>query len=431
MPRSIMWFRRDLRLRDNPALATALADGDVLPLFVLDPAFGQAGAPRRALLHDCLVALRDATDGSLVIRSGDPSTIVPDLADEFDAPTVYVARDYGPYGRRRDEAVADALRGADRELRGVGSAYAVAPGAVRKGDGHPYSVFTPFSRTWREHGWDEPIDAPRSPTWVDAPTRGVFSRPDLEFEVPSATEQDVTARWRRFRDDGLDRYADRRDLPGVRGTSELSPFLKYGVIHPRQLLAESDARNESHQTFQSELAWRDFYADVLFQEPRTAWENLDRRFDAIDLDTGDAARAKFERWTAGTTGFPIVDAGMRQLMSIGWMHNRVRMIVASFLVKDLHLPWQWGAAHFLRHLLDGDLASNNHGWQWAAGTGTDASPYFRVFNPTLQQERWDPDGEYVARWIPEVDTSHYPSPMLDHRAEREDTLARYELVKRS
>ncbi|MEO6653182.1 MAG: deoxyribodipyrimidine photo-lyase [Ilumatobacteraceae bacterium] len=431
MPRSIMWFRRDLRLRDNPALAAALADGDVLPLFVVDPAFEHAGAPRRALLHDCLVALRDATDGALVIKTGDPSTVVADLADEVDASTVYVARDYAPYGRRRDEAVGDALRGSDRRLLGVGSPYAVAPGGVRKGDGDPYSVFTPFSRTWREHGWDEPIDAPRNPNWIDGPTDELSARPDVGFDVPSASEQNVISRWRRFRDDGLDRYATRRNLPAERGTSELSPYLKYGVIHPRQLLAESDALQKSHSTFQLELAWRDFYADVLFQQPRTAWENLDRRFDAIDLDTGQAGREKFERWTAGTTGFPIIDAGMRQLLSIGWMHNRVRMIVASFLVKDLHLPWQWGAAHFMRHLLDGDLASNNHGWQWAAGTGTDASPYFRVFNPTLQQERWDPNGEYASRWIPELATADYPAPMVDHKAEREETLARYQLVKRA
>ena len=426
---SIMWFRRDLRIRDHPALAAALADGDVLPLFVLDPAFEQAGAPRRAVLHDCLAALDGAIDGALVIRSGDPTTLLPDLADEFDASTVYVSRDYSPYGRRRDEAVADALRGAGRRLSGVGSPYAVPPGEVTKDDGNPYAVFTPFSRRWRDHGWDDPIDAPRAPDWVEAPSDGLPTRPEVSFEIPSAAEENVIARWRRFRDDGLDDYADRRDLPAERGTSELSPFLKYGVLHPRQLLAESNARNESHRVFQSELAWRDFYADVLYQRPRSAWENLDDRFDRINLDTGKAADEKFDRWRAGTTGYPIVDAGMRQLREIGWMHNRVRMITASFLVKDLHLPWQWGARHFMQHLMDGDLASNNHGWQWAAGTGTDASPYFRVFNPMTQQDRWDPSGDYVHRWIPELDTSDYPSPIVDHAAEREEALARYQAIK--
>jgi deoxyribodipyrimidine photo-lyase len=430
MARSIMWFRRDLRLRDNPALAEACAAGEVLPLFVLDPAFDSAGAPRRALLHDCLRALDDATGGALVVRRGDPVDEVPAIAEEIGADAVYVARDYAPYGRRRDEAIADALRGADRRLRGVGSPYAVAPGGVTKDDGNPYSVFTPFSKRWRAHGWDDPIDAPRSPDWIEVSSDGMPDRPELGFELPSATEDAVAARWRRFRDDGLAEYDERRDLPAIDGTSRLSPFLKYGVLHPRQLLAESDARNEGHRVFQSELAWRDFYADVLFHHPASAWENHDSRFDRIELDTGPSADAKFERWCEGRTGFPIVDAGMRQLVQSGWMHNRVRMIAASFLVKDLHLPWWWGARFFLRHLLDGDLASNNHGWQWAAGSGTDAAPYFRVFNPTSQQERWDPDGEYVRRWIPELDTSEYPEPMVDHKAERQVALDRYEAVKR-
>ena len=429
--RSIVWFRRDLRLRDHPALAAALADGDVLALFVLDPAFESAGTPRRALLHDCLAALHRATGGALVVRHGDPVDEVPAVADEVGASAVYVSKDFAPYGRRRDEQIADVLRGSDRRLRGVGSPYAVDPGQVTKDDGGAYSVFTPFSKKWRAHGWNDPIDAPRSPNWIEAPSDGLPRRPDVEIDIASATEENVLARWRRFRDDGLADYDERRDLPAVDGTSRLSPFLKYGVVHPRQLLAETDARNEGHRVFQSELAWRDFYADVLFQRPDSAWRHWNERFDAIRYDDGPDARDKFDRWCTGTTGFPIVDAGMRQLVQTGWMHNRVRMIVASFLVKDLHLPWTWGARFFLDHLLDGDLASNNHGWQWASGSGTDAAPYFRVFNPTSQQQRWDPDGDYVHRWIPELDTADYPEPMVDHRAERQEALDRYEAVKRT
>lgn len=426
-----MWFRRDLRVRDNPALAEACAAGEVLPVFVVDPAFETAGAPRRALLHDCLTALAGATGGALVTRHGDPVDEIPALAESVDAATVFVAKDYGPYGRRRDEAVADALHGAGRRLRGVGSPYAVDPGSIVKDDDTPYSVFTPFSRRWREHGWAEPTAAPRAPDWVEASSDGLFDRPEVELDIPSATETATIDRWHRFRDERLDEYHERRDLPAVDGTSRLSPYLKYGVVHPRQLLAESDARREGHRVFQSELAWRDFYADVLFQRPQSAWRHWNPRFDAIEYDTVPAAEEKFRRWCAGTTGFPIVDAGLRQLVQTGWMHNRVRMIAASFLVKDLHLPWTWGARFFLRHLLDGDLASNNHGWQWAAGSGTDAAPYFRVFNPTSQQERFDPDGEYVHRWIPELDTARYPSPMVDHQAERAEALLRYEAVKRA
>ena len=418
-------------MRDNPALAEACAAGEVLPVFVVDPAFDAAGAPRRALLHDCLTALDEATGGALVTRHGDPVDEIPALADSVDASTVYVAQDFGPYGRHRDDAVADALRGAGRHFRAVGSPYAVDPGQVVKDDGAPYSVFTPFSRRWREHGWPEPIDAPRSPAWLEAPSDGLFVRPEADVAIAAATETATIDRWRRFRDDGLDEYHERRDLPAVDGTSRLSPFLKYGVVHPRQLLAESDARQEGHRVFQSELAWRDFYADVLFQRPSSAREHWNAKFDAIRYDTGPAAEEKFRRWCAGTTGFAFVDAGMRQLVQTGWMHNRVRMIVASFLVKDLHLSWTWGARFFLQHLLDGDLASNNHGWQWAAGTGTDAAPYFRVFNPWSQQEKFDPDGEYVHRWIPEIDTDEYPRPMVDHKAEREEALARYEATRSS
>jgi deoxyribodipyrimidine photo-lyase len=198
--------------------------------------------------------------------------------------------------------------------------------------------------------------------------------------------------------------------------------LKWGEIHPRTMLADLEGvPGRGAQTYRQELAWREFYADVLFHRPETAWQNLDRKMDHMPVDTDRDARQRFERWCNGRTGFGIVDAGMNQLAATGWMHNRVRMIVASFLVKDLHLPWQWGARWFMQHLIDGDLASNNHGWQWAAGTGTDAAPYFRVFNPTTQQERYDPTGEYVARWVPEL-----APPMLDHRVERDEALRRLE-----
>ena len=428
-PTSVMWFRRDLRLADNPALLEALSEGEVLPLFVVDPAFERAAAPRQALLHDCLQALGAASGGALVIRHGDPVDEVPAIAEEIGAQTVFVSKDFAQYGRRRDEHVADVLRGAGRRLRGVGSPYAVDPGSVRKDDGNPYAVFTPFSRRWRNHGWQAPAAAPVTPNWRTAPSDGLPSRPDIGIDLPAVTEHQVAVQWAEFRAAGLDRYAERRDLPAVEGTSRLSPHLKYGLIHPRQLLTNSQPQSEGESTFQSELAWRDFYADVLFHQPHTAWRNLSAQFDEIVVDTGAAAREKFRLWCEGRTGFPIVDAGMRQLLATGWMHNRVRMIVASFLVKDLHLPWQWGARFFLQHLLDGDLASNNHGWQWAAGTGTDAAPYFRVFNPTAQQKRWDPHGEYVHRWIPELGTNVYPAPMVDHAVERREALDRYQAIK--
>ncbi len=424
-----MWMRRDLRLADNPALSAALAESsEVLPVFVNDPAFGSAGAVRRLLLDSMVVGLREAMGGALMVIDGDPVTEIPAIAERIGARTVYVAKDFGPYGRRRDEQVAAALQSSGRRIRGVGSPYAVDPGGVVKDDGKPYSVFTPFSRRWREHGWAAPLEAPVDPNWItldDSAVEGGSSG------VEPVTESSVLDRWAAFRDGSLDLYKSGRDLPAIEGTSRLSPYLKFGVVHPRQLLADLDPTSPDHATFASELAWREFYADVLLRRPESAWSNLDLRFDRISVDTGRSALARFATWCEGRTGFPIVDAGMRQLAETGWMHNRVRMIVASFLVKDLHLPWQWGARFFMKHLLDGDLASNNHGWQWAAGSGTDAAPYFRIFNPTAQQQRWDPEGEYVARWIPELGTNSYPKPMVDHAAERAEALSRYAATKRS
>ncbi|MGB3736915.1 MAG: deoxyribodipyrimidine photo-lyase [Ilumatobacter sp.] len=441
--RTIMWFRRDLRLGDHPALLAAAADGaDVLPLFVIDPTFDGAGGPRLAYLHDCLDALdrslRDHGAPGLVVRHGDPERIVPAIADEISADSVVVSRDYSPYGRARDAVVGEALGAAGRKLRGVGSPYAVDPGRVRKGDGDPYAVFTPYSKVWRRTGRDGPHDGLGSDVrWSNAAdSEGLGDRVKPGCDLPSAGEDAALDRWRSFLDvtgagdgtmrSGVQAYDDLRDRPAISGTSHLSPDLKWGTIHPRTLLADLDASGDGdrgHTVFSSELAWRDFYADVLLQKPHTAWQNLNQKYDDIELDTDAAAHAKFDRWSRGETGFGIVDAGMRQLLATGWMHNRVRMIVASFLVKDLHLPWQWGARWFMQHLIDGDVASNNHGWQWAAGTGTDAAPYFRVFNPTLQQERYDSDGAYVARWVPEP-----VEPMVDHKAERDEALRRLKAV---
>jgi deoxyribodipyrimidine photo-lyase len=364
--RSIMWFRRDLRLDDHPALVAAGSDGtEVVPVFVVDPAFAGAGAPRLAFLHDCLSALdadlRERSGTGLIVRHGKPVDEIPRLAAEAGADTVFVSRDYGPYGRRRDTAVADQLRRADRTLKGVGSPYAVPPGSVRKDDGEPYAVFTPFSKVWRRVGWEAPFGSADDIRLVDAgvETDRRADRPDPGCDLPPAGEAAALDQWREFRHGALGEYPDDRDRPALDGTSRLSPALKWGTIHPRTLLADLDASgagSAAHTVFSSELAWREFYADVLFEQPRTAWENLNRKMDAMPVDTDGAARARFDRWSAGETGFGIVDAGMRQLSATGWMHNRVRMIVASFLVKDLHLPWQWGARWFMEHLIDGDLA---------------------------------------------------------------------------
>lgn len=444
---AVMWFRRDLRCEDHLALSAAASHGAVVGLYILDPAFaGAMGTARGLALRTILAELDARLGGALVIRVGDPGEVLADVTGSVGARDVYVTREYTPYGRRRDAAVIERLAATGVQVHGVGTNYLVAPGTVRKGSGDPYSVFTPFSKVWRTLATDAPVETPASIDWVALRSDGLpgSPMPVLRFpETDPGVWMPVTAaatpgRWDAFCEQPLGRYHLERDLPARDGTSRLSVALRWGLVHPRRLmadLAEIAARSsdpevlEAVRVFSSELAWREFYADVLFHQPRTAWENLNRSMDPMAVDTDAAARARFAAWAEGHTGFGIVDAGMRQLRAVGWMHNRVRMIVASFLVKDLHLPWQWGARHFMNHLLDGDLASNQHGWQWAAGTGTDAAPYFRVFNPTAQQQRYDADGEYCAQWIQEWGTSAYPAPMVDHAAERLEALARYRAIR--
>ncbi|MFC4950392.1 cryptochrome/photolyase family protein [Pseudonocardia sp. GCM10023141] len=450
---AVVWFRRDLRVADQPTfLAAADAAPASLALFVLDPALlGPSGAARLSYLYASLRALDDALGGRLLVVRGDPAEVVPRVAADVDAATVHVAADFGPYGRKRDGAVAAALESGDRELVATGSPYAVAPGRVRKPDGEPYRVFTPFRSAWARHGWRGPAETDAATVdWIDPDGLDRVAIPAgdaVPADLPEAGETAALRCWREFLDGVLDDYAGDRDRPDKPGTSRMSPYLKYGQIHPRTMLADlSGRRSQAVDTYRTELAWREFYADILYQRPDSARGNYDRAFDALPLASGAAARTSFAAWCEGRTGFPIVDAGMRQLREQAWMHNRVRMIVASFLVKDLHLPWWWGARHFMQLLVDGDLASNQHGWQWTAGSGTDASPYFRVFNPITQAERFDPDGAYVRRFVPELRgvegravhqpwklpggvPEGYPEPMVDHAAERRVALEGYEQVK--
>ncbi len=455
VPTSVLWFRRDLRLGDHPALLAAReaagADGEVLPLFVVDPRlWGPSGAPRREYLRRCLAALRDATGGALVIRSGDPADVVPAVAREVAAGSVHVSADTGPYGRRRDTAVERAL--GDVGFTRTGSPYAVGPGLVTKRDGTPFQVFSPFARAWREHGWPAPAPRQDDLPWCRGPhTEDLPPEQDLgDTQLPPAGEAAGLEAWERFRDQRLRGYAEGRNTPGTDGTSRLSPHLKYGTIHPRTLLADvaAEGDGEAVRRYTDELAWREFYADVLWHRPESAREYLRPELQAIGYDSGPHAEELVTAWEIGRTGFPIVDAGMRQLHGEAYVHNRVRMIVASFLVKDLHQEWTLGARYFMQHLVDGDLASNNHGWQWVAGTGTDPSPYYRVFNPITQGKKFDPDGAYVKRWVPELrdlDARYvhepwtapggvpagYPQPIVDHAHERKVALERFERVRRA
>jgi deoxyribodipyrimidine photo-lyase len=429
---TVLWFRRDLRLRDLPPLLDAAnADGEVLGCYVLDPRLTASSGPRRLqFLYDSLRELRDALDDRLLVTRGRPEKRIPAVAKAIGASAVHISGDYSPFGRGRDDAVRAAL--ADIPLEASGSPYLVSPGRVTKDDGSPYKVFTPFFGQWRLHGWRGPAESgPRSAQWIaPAGVSGLnnvdIPDPGVDLSIPPG-EEAARRRWSDFVDNHLDRYADERDRPDLDATSRMSAYLHFGNIHPRTLAADL-GRGAGAQAYLRELAFRDFYAAVLWKWPDSAWWNWNTKFDPIDVDHDEEAEQAFEAWKAGRTGFPIVDAGMRQLRETGFMHNRVRMITASFLVKDLHLPWQWGARWFLEQLIDGDIASNQHGWQWAAGCGTDAAPYFRVFNPDTQAKKFDPAGDYVRRWVPDLEDGDYPDPIVDHAKEREEALRRYNQI---
>lgn len=451
---ALLWLRRDLRRTDLPALgsAVAAADGPVVVAYVLDPTLWHSAGPvRRAWLAASVQAANAAFDGRLCLRRGRPETVVPELVAELGAASVHVSRETTPHGRRRDERVAARLAGQSVQWVETGTPYAVGPGTVRARSGEPYQVFTPFSRAWRDHGWPTPAAEPPGLRLA-----GVPSDPQAWSELedalahdglpslPPAGEAAALARWHDFLDTALAEYGTQRDRADLDGVSRLSPYLKVGAIHPRTLLADLGRHpGEGATRFTTELAWREFYADVLWHHPQSAWQDLR---PALRGMTYESPEPLVRAWQRGRTGYPVVDAAMRQLLAEGWMHNRMRMVTASFLTKDLHVWWPHGARHFLDHLLDGDVASNNHGWQWVAGTGTDASPYFRVFNPVTQGLRFDPNGDYVRRYVPEL--AHlagpavhepwkhpqgyargYPERVVDHAAERREALRRYDAAK--
>lgn len=460
---AVLWFRRDLRLRDHPALARAYAaSADVVALFVIDERLWASSGPvRREWLRQSLHSLNEQLGGRLWVISGDPTEAVAQVVRETGATSVHISEDFGVYGTARDARVRAAVAGLGAELIATGSPYVVDPGAILTGGGTRYRVYTPYYRQWRERTLAPICQAPAA-RWVEPPVAHrisgapVLAAPHSDVALPPVGEAAAWRRWNWFKDNALADYDHARNRPDVDGTSSLSAHLRWGEIHPRSLLADlapflaSAHTQEGATTFGKELAWRDFYADVWHANPASAWASLDPRFDsALAIDRGPDADARFAAWAAGRTGFPFVDAGMRQLQATGWMHNRVRMVTASFLVKGLHLPWQRGAAHFMTWLRDGDAASNQHGWQWVAGCGTDAAPFHRIFNPVKQGLTFDPQGDYVRRWIPELAgvlgaSAHepwkvrgtlgdpvdptYPEPIIDHSTERQEALRRFAVL---
>ena len=444
--RSILWFRRDLRVGDHPALNAAIEAGDeVVPVYILDPkVIKDTGSKRLAYLAQSLRELDKSLGNNLQVITGDEIKILKDLQKKYDAGSVHISAEYEPTGAARDAKV----EAAGIELTRTGSPYAVAPGRVRKpSDDTPYKVYTPFYRAWLAHGWRAPAPTPKIIPTVDTdPANRDFPDWKMPDDViaTSAGEQAALERFKVFQRNGLANYDVARNLASIDGTSKMSAHLTYGEIHPRTLLAQL-GESKAHEVYRKEIAWREFYADVLFHNQHTETDYYAPQFANMRYDK---PAEQFKAWCDGKTGYPFVDAAMRQLLKEGWMHNRTRMVVASFLVKDLHLEWQLGERFFREHLIDYDVASNAHGWQWTAGCGTDASPYYRVFNPIEQGKRFDEDGDYVRRYVPELShisgvavqepweqadgyKNNYPKRIVDHAAERIESLARLDEIKAS
>jgi deoxyribodipyrimidine photo-lyase len=455
---SIVWFRADLRVADHPALTAATEAGGVVCLFVVDPGIldrrHHRSPNRLRFLRDGLAALDRALGdrGSrLVVRNGDPTTIVPAIAREADARAVHITRPVSPLGRARDERVAAALADVGVELITHEGDLVVRPEELTGSGGNGYKVFTPFYRAWSTHALPAHVPAPKSITGPSLPTDGLDALPDGAPLMPAGPDAARDALVSFIRSGGADAYATARDALAEDGTSRLSPYLRFGMCTGAQVgraLGVPDGPpTGAREAFWRQIAWREFYQHLLWRYPQTARAAFQERYRTMRWDDDDEA---FAAWTEGRTGYPIVDAGMRQLVATGWMHNRARMITASFLVKDLLIDWRRGETFFMQHLLDGDPANNNGGWQWTAGTGTDAAPYFRILNPIRQSERFDPDGAYIRRWVPELEdvpakrihepwrmsedeqfASHcrvgvdYPAPIVDHAQRRSIILDRY------
>ena len=470
----IHWHRRDLRVADNAALARATPDDPAVPVFVFDrDVLTHAGPPRVAFMLDALDSLaeqyRDAGSQLLVVH-GDPRSVLPDLARELGADHVTWGRDYSGLACERDAAVRRALDDADVTREAVQNAVLHEPGEITTNDGDPYSVFTYFGRKWQDREKAPPYDQPSDEALaaVDGRELGDMAgtdRPtltDLGFDTPEAdvpaagtdAARDLLAD---FLDEAVYRYDDRRDYPADDCTSRLSAHLKFGTIGIREVYERTVAardvvepgsdRDDSVGEFLSQLAWREFYTQVLAANPNVVTANYKSYERPIEWNHDPEA---LQAWKDGETGYPIVDAGMRQLRAEAFMHNRVRMIVASFLTKDLLVDWRAGYDWFREKLVDHDTANDNGGWQWAASTGTDAQPYFRIFNPMTQGERYDPDAEYIKRYVPELRDAgaeiihgwheasltqrrnaapDYPDPIVDHSDRREQAIEMFERAR--
>jgi deoxyribodipyrimidine photo-lyase len=444
MKRILVWFRRDLRVTDHPALHHAAREAEeVIPFYCFDPAVLQApgmGAPRAAFLLASLESLGANLahlGGRLILRSGPPAEEIPRLLRETKAEAVFWNTDIEPSARALDAVLAKKCVALGAAVRCFDAELLHAPGTVLKGDGLPYTVFTPFAKTWGTVPVSVPLPKPKrlvTPAKLTSDPLPPLKKLGfvLEVPLPPAGEKAALDRMKEFMKGAAARYEKERDLPALEGTSRLSVHLRFGTISPRTvLMAARDAMEKNPKakqeigTFVKELVWRDFYKTILWFFPHVEKGAFKKNLDGLAWENDERL---FRAWCEGRTGFPIVDAAMRQLNRTGWMHNRLRMITASFLTKDLLVDWRKGERYFMEKLFDGDLASNNGGWQWSASTGTDAQPWFRIFNPSSQAMRFDPKGEFIKKWVPEAESLTYPPPIVDHARQRAKALALFKRI---
>lgn len=420
-PVAIVWMRRDLRLEDNTALSNALKqDIPVLLLFIFDTNI-LAELPRNdarinfiyETLHQLNQQLK-SYNSSLLIEKGEPLEVWKNLIYKYKITRVFTNKDYEPYAIQRDYSIQQLLQQNNIEFLSFKDQVIFEEDQILKADGTPYTIFTPYKNKWLEK-WNErkaaPIPLPLQPNYFN-----------VENQFPSLEElgfENSPIKVRPWSLENIKNYAAERDIPSLDSTSYLSPHLRFGTASVRQIIPQLQP---SDSTFLSELIWREFFMQILFHFPQVLTQSFKSKYDRIPWRNNEQ---EFQLWCEGKTGYPMVDAGMRQLNATGYMHNRVRMVTASFLCKHLLIDWRWGEAYFAKKLLDYELSSNNGNWQWAAGTGCDAAPYFRVFNPTEQLKKFDPELKYIKKWIPEWGTFDYPNPMLEHSFARNRAIETY------
>ncbi|WP_366183924.1 deoxyribodipyrimidine photo-lyase [Flavobacterium ovatum] len=419
---SFFWFRRDLRLDDNVGLFHALRSiYPVIPIFIYDDVILEnlpKDDARVTFIYESLTEINaelDAVGSSLLIKKGETKIVWESLLQEFDVQEVFWNKDYEPFGIARDLAIATKLKAKNISCHSFKDQVIFEENEVTKADGLPYTVYTPFKNKWLvKHKSCLPI--------IEYTTEDYFFNFfKYFFTFPSIEEigfEKSTIKVNAHNLSQIKTYQDTRDFPALDTTSYLSPHLRFGTVSIRKLVVWASKTNA---VFLSELIWREFFMQILFHFPKVVTHNFKSSYDGIQWRNNEA---DFERWCSGNTGYPMVDAGMRELNATGYMHNRVRMVVASFLCKHLLISWQWGEAYFAQKLLDFDLSANVGNWQWAAGTGCDAAPYFRVFNPEIQMKKFDEKGIYIRKWIPEFDLG-YAAPMVEHAFARDRAIATY------